>query len=212
VSEDDGWRRYVEAANALRLMAQARAEEVVRDLLASGETETDHVRQWSDDLLERSRIVVDELVDVVRVEVTRQLESLGLNSPEDLLRRLTETFTRSTRSGGGPAPEPAPPIDVRALPLPPSTSASVAQKAPSKGAPSQKTPVKKSAAKKAATAKKAPGKTVAPGKQTPAKKAAKGSTGSAARQNAPSTNQTTKKTANKTAKKTVSKKSPGRGS
>jgi polyhydroxyalkanoate synthesis regulator phasin len=207
VSEDDGWRRYVEAANALRQMAQARAEEVVRDLLASGETETDHVRQWSDDLLERSRIVVDELVDVVRIEVTRQLESLGLNSPEDLLRRLTETFTRSTRSGGEPAPVPDPPIDVRSLPLPASTSASVTQKAPSKRASSQK-----SAAKKGATAKKAPAKAVAPGKQAPAKKAAKGSTGTTARQNALSTNKTAKKAANKTAKKTASKKSSGRGS
>ena len=130
--DDDGWQRYVDAASALAQLARSRVEEIARDLRASGETEGGQARQWTDDLLERSRSVVDEVVEVVRTEVTRQLETLGLGSPEDLFRRLTETFGKSGSADRSPAPRERPPIEASATATAPRTKKSAATGSASK--------------------------------------------------------------------------------
>jgi polyhydroxyalkanoate synthesis regulator phasin len=153
--EDDGWQRYVDAASALAQLARARVEEIARELRASGATEGEQARQRADDLLERSRSVVDEVVDVVRTEVTRQLETLGLGSPEELFRRLSETFGRSGSADRSPPPRPVVPIEAAAAA--PGTeksastpSASKQRTAKPKGADKKKQPKKASASKKGA--------------------------------------------------------------
>jgi hypothetical protein len=151
--EDDGWQRYVDAASALAQLARARVEEIARDLRASGATEGEQARQRADDLLERSRSVVDEVVDVVRTEVTRQLETLGLGSPEELFRRLSETFGRSGSADRSPPPRPVVPIEAAApgTEKPASTpSASKQRTAKPKSADKKKQAKKASADKKGA--------------------------------------------------------------
>jgi len=184
VSEDDGWQRYVDAANALGQLARDRVEEIARDLLSTGESEGDHARQWTEDLLERSRSVVDDVVEVVRAEVTKQLEVLGLGSPEDLLRRLTETFAKPGR-GEGPGPHP----DVVAI-----DASSVTAPAPRSGA-------EKSEATAAASKQRAPKP-----KGADKKKAAKKQ--GASKKGAP---HTAERASQKTAATVKSKKSAGRG-
>jgi polyhydroxyalkanoate synthesis regulator phasin len=151
--EDDGWQRYVDAASALAQLARARVEEIARELRASGATEGEQARQRADDLLERSRSVVDEVVDVVRTEVTRQLETLGLGSPEELFRRLSETFGRSGSADRSPPPRPVVPIEAAAPGTEKSASTPSASKqrtAKPKSADKKKQPKKASADKKGA--------------------------------------------------------------
>ncbi|HXQ18578.1 MAG TPA: hypothetical protein VN781_03015 [Acidimicrobiales bacterium] len=166
MSEDEGWQRYADAANTLGQIARARVQEIARDLLATGETGGEHARQWTDELLERSRSVVDELVDVVRAEVTRQLETLGVRSPEDLLRRLTETFGRPGRPDRGSSRRDAP-IDVSPLERAATGSASKQKGSKAKAAD------KKKPAKKAAASKKSAPRGVAKASQKSAKSAKK---------------------------------------
>lgn len=178
MNEDDGWQRYVDAANALGQLARGRVEEIARDLLTTGESEGDHARQWSEDLLERSRSVVDDVVEVVRAEVTKQLAILGLGSPEDLLRRLTETFAKPGR-GEGPGPHPdAAPIDASsvtstATPKSEATGAASKQRTTKpKGADKKKPAKKAGASKKGAphTAGKAAQKTAGSAKKSASKR------------------------------------------
>jgi hypothetical protein len=192
VPEDDGWQRYMDAANALAQLARGRVEEIARDLLSTGEAEGDLARQWTDDLLERSRSVVDEVIDVVRAEVTRQVESLGLGSPEDLFRRLTETFGRYGRPDRSAPVRDAVAIDASSVTEPPRAARSEATGAASKQrAAKPRSADKKKAQKKASAspsgtphaAAKAAQKSGSPkkrsaAKKSPAKKAAqKKSTG-----------------------------------
>ncbi len=156
--EDDGWQRYVDAASALAQLARARVEEIARDLRASGATEGEQARQRADDLLERSRSVVDEVVDVVRTEVTRQLETLGLGSPEELFRRLSETFGRSESADRSPPPSPVVPIEAAATVAAPGTKKSVSTPSASK----QRTAKPKGADKKKQEKKASAGKKGAP--------------------------------------------------
>ena len=151
VPEDDGWQRYTEAASALAQLAANRVEEIARDLLSTGEAEGELARQWKDDLLERSRSVVDEVVEVVRTEVTRQMESLRLGSPEDLFRRLTETFGKYGRPDRSAPVREAVPIDAssvtRVVPL--------ATKSEATGAASKQRAAKPKGAEKKKPQKKA---------------------------------------------------------
>ena len=168
--EDDGWQRYVDAASALAQLARGRVEEIARDLRASGATEGEQARQWTDDLLERSRSVVDEVVDVVRAEVTRQFETLGLGSPEELFRRLSETFGRSGSADRSPPPRPVASIGASASAAAPRTKKSAATPSASK----QRTAKPRGADKKKQEKKASAGKKGAP--HAAAKAAQKGAT------------------------------------
>jgi hypothetical protein len=179
--EDDGWQRYVDAASALAQLARGRVEEIARDLRSSAGNEGDHARAWTDDLLERSRSVVDEVVDVVRAEVTRQLENLGLGSPEDLFRRLTETFGKSASADRSPPPREVVPIEASSSAAPPRAKKSATTGAASKqrtarpkGADKKKPEKKASAGKKGAphAAAQAAQKTAKSEKRSVAKKSA----------------------------------------
>jgi hypothetical protein len=195
MSDDDGWQRYVDAANAVRQLARSRVEEIARELLSTGESGGDHARQWTEDLLERSRAVVDEVVEVVRSEVARQLDTLGIGSPEDLLRRLTETFAWPGRTER-PQPRDAAPIEASSVTGP--ARPARAEKSAATAAPSkQRTPKPKGAGpkttKKAGAAKKG-----APhGAARAAQKTAKPDAKSSAKRSG--------------AKKSSTKKSAGRG-
>lgn len=173
MSEDEGWQRYADAANVLGQLARARVQEIARDLLATGEGGGDHAKQWTDELLERSRSVVDELVDAVRSEVTRQLETLGVRGPEDLFRRLTETFGRPGRTDRSASRTDAP-IDVSPL-APTATGAASKQKgSKTKGADKKKPAKKVTASKKGAPrgAAKAAQKSAKSAKKSASKKSA----------------------------------------
>ncbi|MHB8329345.1 MAG: hypothetical protein ACYDD6_06955, partial [Acidimicrobiales bacterium] len=159
--QNDGLKRYFEAALALTQITRARAEEVVRDLIRTGEVESTRAQDWVEDLVKTSRQRSEALLSTVRGEVKQQLAEIGITNIDDIARRVAETLgraesaaRRATRAPGRPRP---------------TERKATARNAPAKNAPARKAPAKKAPAKKA-PAKKAPAKK-APAKKAPAKKA-----------------------------------------
>src|SRR5579862_6487137 len=95
MSQTDGLRRYFEAALALTQITRSRAEEVVRDLIHTGELESNRAQDWVEDLVRNSRQRSEAFVGTVRSEVRRQLDELGLNDVNDLARRVAEVLDKA---------------------------------------------------------------------------------------------------------------------
>jgi polyhydroxyalkanoate synthesis regulator phasin len=156
--ENDLLKRLLDAGMTFTAMTQARAEDLIRDLVRAGEVQAEQAQSVIDELLDRSRRNSERLIDAVRAEIRQQMASLGLatkNDVERLERRIAEVSaargtrkattkkastrrsTKATRKAGG--------------------RASTAKKAPAKKATAKKAPAKKATARKA-TARKAPAK------------------------------------------------------
>lgn len=187
MARNDVLKRYLDAGMELVSLAQsradelqARAEELVRDLVKAGEVQADQAREAVADLVDRSRRNSERLLETIRAEVREQVTSLGLASQEDLDRmedRISGLVSAAT-------------ANLREL----------AEKAPSRGtakrAAKKAGGARKTAAKQAGGAKKTAAKKVTAAKKTATKRA-----GTAKKA-------TTKKagTAKRTAKKTTAKK------
>jgi len=187
MSQDDGFRKYLDAAESLAQVTRDRAEEFVRELMAIGEEEHDEAHDWVNDLVDRSRKASDALMDIVRSEISTQLGLLGIDSLEDMADRVADILRRSGDLGKVASSTL---IDAKAKTAERvATATAAAKKAATKKAPATKTAATKTAATKTA-ATKAPAKKTAT-KKTAAKKTA------------------TKKTAaKKAATKTAAKKAP----
>jgi polyhydroxyalkanoate synthesis regulator phasin len=147
--DKDAFQKYLEAGIAFTNMTRAKAEELVSELVQSGEFQGRDAKAKVDELIERSKKSREVLVTQVRHEVGRQLDHIGISSVEDLANQVADLLGRTADAG----------------------RAATAKKATAKKkAPAKKAAAKKAAAKKAA-AKKAPAKK-APAKKSPAKKAA----------------------------------------
>ena len=162
MAPNDGVRRYLDAGMALTQITRARAEELVRELVAAGEVERNRAQDWVEDLVKRSRETSEAFVTTISTEVRRQLTDLGITSLDEIARRVAEIL--------GDLPTAARSAGAR-------TTGAARQAATSTVAAAKKTgarqvaAVRKSGAKKAAPAKKAPAKK-APARKAPAKKAA----------------------------------------
>jgi polyhydroxyalkanoate synthesis regulator phasin len=90
VNQLDGLRRYLEAATTLTQITRGRAEELVRDLVASGELERTRAQEWIEDLLKRSREASEILLATISAEVDRQLGERGFKNLDldDLAQRV----------------------------------------------------------------------------------------------------------------------------
>jgi polyhydroxyalkanoate synthesis regulator phasin len=101
VTQLDGLRRYIEAATTLTSITRARAEELVRDLVASGELERGRAQDWIEDLVRRSREASEALVSTVSSEVDRQLGERGLKNfdLDDLAQRVAAIITMAGNAG-----------------------------------------------------------------------------------------------------------------
>jgi polyhydroxyalkanoate synthesis regulator phasin len=158
MAENDLLKRLLDAGMTFTAMTQARAEDLIRDLVRAGEVQAEQAQSVIDELLDRSRRNSERLIDAVRAEIRQQMASLGLatkNDVERLERRIAEVSaargtrkattkkastrrsTKATRKAGG--------------------RASTAKKAPAKKATARKATARKATARKA-TARKAPAK------------------------------------------------------
>lgn len=147
------FQRYLDAASGLTSLTAAKAEQVIKQLVRSGEAAGDQASELVDDLLERSRANRASLTSFVRAEVERAVKAAGVASAADL-ERLQKQVADLRRElvalgGGGGVPMAAPVKKATAKKTP-------AKKATAKKAPAKKTPAKKATAKKSA-AKKATG-------------------------------------------------------
>ncbi|QXC62031.1 hypothetical protein KSP35_04240 [Aquihabitans sp. G128] len=150
-------KRYLDAGMAFTAITQAKAEALVKDLVKTGEVQTEQAQAVVADLVERSRKNTEAFIDQVRQEISSSAESLGLATIADITRveKLIEAIKPGAKQAATAAKKSAP-----------AKKATAAKKTVAKKAPAKKAP----AAKKAA-AKKAPAKKAAAAKKTVAKKA-----------------------------------------
>ena len=151
-------KRYLDAGVAFTSITQAKAEALVKDLVKTGEMQTEQAQTAVADLVERGRKNTEALLEQVFAEIAERADSLGLATRADLGR--VEKLIESVRPG---ATKKAPAKKTAA-------SKPAAKKAAAKKTAAKKTATKKAPAKKTAT-KKAPAKKSA-AKKTAAKKTA----------------------------------------
>src|SRR4051794_17309589 len=118
---NDVLKRYLDAGMAFTQMTRSRAEAIVKDLVKAGELQQKQAQKQVDDLMERSRKNTEQLLDLIRNEITSQLSAMGLATKDDIARLESKI--------GAAAP---------------------VQKAPAKKAVAKKATAKKAPAKKAA--------------------------------------------------------------
>jgi len=159
MTENDGLRRYIEAGMALTQITRARAEELVQDLIRTGELERNRAQDWIEDLVRASRERSESLVATVRGEVRQQLREFGFTNIDDLAKKVAEVLARSSAAarkatgraaaatGAKRAAKKAPVKTAGAKKAPAKTAG--AKKAPAKKAGAKKGPAKKAGAKKA---------------------------------------------------------------
>ena len=165
-------KRYLDAGMAFTAMTQSKAEDLVKDLVRTGEVQTDQAQAAVADLLERSRKNTEAFVEQVIKDLAASAESLGLATRADLAR--IEKLIDSIRPGSAKKPAAKKAPAKKAVAKNAVAKKAVAKKAVAKKAVAKKAVAKKAVAKKA-VAKKAPAKKVATKKASattaPAKKA-----------------------------------------
>jgi polyhydroxyalkanoate synthesis regulator phasin len=146
MAQNDLLKRLLDAGMTFTAMTQARAEDLIRDLVRAGEVQAEQAQSVVDELVDRSRRNSERLIDAVRSEIRQQVANLGLATKDDidrLERRISDVSARTTP----------------------------ARKAPARKTTAGKTPARK-ATKAKATGKKSASK-AAGGRKTGARKASK---------------------------------------
>ena len=113
MTTNESWRRYLEAGAAVGQLTLARAEEIARGLLAPGEEERSNAWDEFEELTRFGRLMGEQLVEVARAEVTKQLETFGVGSLDQLWARISDLVgsagvdepDQSTRTGAMHVPE-----------------------------------------------------------------------------------------------------------
>jgi polyhydroxyalkanoate synthesis regulator phasin len=197
----DAWRAYLELALGVTEASRKRAEKVARDLLGRGEATAAQLQGAAEQLVAASRANRAGLVRLVRFEVERALNAVGLVTADevaelsarlrDLERRLDERGdvpAVPVEAAGGPAVHPgasaAGSTSDRSTAKPaatPVTKKAVAKKAVATKQPPGDATAKKPAARKAtaqeATAQKATAQRAAPAKAAGKRAATRKATG-----------------------------------
>jgi polyhydroxyalkanoate synthesis regulator phasin len=91
--------RYVTAGMAFSQLTRKRAESLVKDLVKEGEIGRDHANDWVEELVARSRRSAEHISELVRHEVKRQVDQLGLVNSDDVTK-IVERFVSAARSAG----------------------------------------------------------------------------------------------------------------
>jgi polyhydroxyalkanoate synthesis regulator phasin len=181
MAENDLLTRLLDAGMTFTALTQARAEELIRDLVRAGAVQREQAQESVEELLARSRRNSERVLEAVRSEIDDQLGKLDLATRGDI-ERLVQRFAdvaatifaqvapdRARSSSTTGSARTAAPAAVTS-----SSSTASAKKSAAKKSAAKKSPAKKSATKKA-PAKKAPAKKSAtkkaPAKKSPAKKA-----------------------------------------
>jgi polyhydroxyalkanoate synthesis regulator phasin len=187
-------KKYLDAGTVLGQVTRARAEEIVRELASAGDIQREQTQEWVDNLVERSRKTSEQILDLIRHEVSAQLSKIDATALETLAGQVSDLLKRSAAAGRSAtadaaahaakgaqaareaAEKVAPSAAKKKAAKKPATSTSSGASAPSQRAAAKKAAAKTVATKKAPAAKKAPAKkapaTRAPtAKKAPAKKA-----------------------------------------
>ncbi len=166
MANKDGFQRYLDAGIAFTTITRARAEELVHELVQSGEFPSEDARAKVEELIERTRNGRQALVTQVRQEVSRQLEGAGITNLEELAKQVAALLGRTAEAGRA-ATAGTEARTTKASKKAPGTSGPT--KGATRPAPAKKTTATKAAAKKSPARKAAA--TNAAGTKAPAKKA-----------------------------------------
>ena len=108
MAENNVLKRYLDAGMAFTAITQVKAEALVKDLVKTGEVQTEQAQAVVADLVERSRKNTEAFIDQVRHEISASAESLGLATIADITR--IEKLIEAIRPGSAkkaPASAPA---------------------------------------------------------------------------------------------------------
>ena len=159
--ENDLLKRMLDAGVAFTQMTQKRAEEIVNELVRTGEMRAEQAQTMVQDLVDKSRQNTERIIDSVRKDIREQVSGLGLatKAEVDALRAELASLRAPARPAATAAPRKAAPKKAAA-------------KAPAGPA---KRPAKTPAgpAKRAAKTPAGPAKRAAKTPAGPAKRAAK---------------------------------------
>ena len=132
--------------------ARARAEEFLRELSRAGGDTQERAQGALDDLMEGGRKGTEQLVTLIRREITTQLSSLGLATKDDLaaLERKLSAGRASTGTAKTAAPRSTTARKTAARKTAEATGSTAARTTAAKATAAKSTARKSTAAKKAA--------------------------------------------------------------
>ncbi len=142
MAQSPDWKQYLEAGMQFTAMTRSQAQRRARELVREGQLAQERMQAFVEDLLDTSRKRADELVEIVRREVARQLKALGI-SPDASRRSAPK---KATKKAGTKKKAPA------------KKKATAKKAAGTKGTSKKKSATKKSGTKKAAKKQAAPAK------------------------------------------------------
>src|SRR5580704_13459480 len=193
-------KKYLEAGTVFGQVTRARAEEIVKELVSGGDIQRGQAQEWVDNLVDRSRKTSEQVLELVRHEVSAQLSRIDSSAVENLANQVADILKRSAEAGRSATAGATTQATNRAQSV--RKSATKSAKSATKTAKSTATNTAK-AARKAAESVSPSGR-----KKTPAKKATSASAPKkTAAKKAAAKKTATKKTA---AKKTAAKKTAAR--
>jgi polyhydroxyalkanoate synthesis regulator phasin len=171
-------KKYLDAGTVLGQVTRARAEEIVKELASAGDIQREQTQEWVDNLVERSRKTSEQILELIRHEVSAQLSKIDATALETLAGQVSDLLKRSAAAGrsatadaAAHAAKGAQAAKDAAEKVAPSVAKKTKKaKKATTSAPAQRAEAKKAAAKTVAT-KKAPTATKAPANKAPAKKA-----------------------------------------
>src|ERR1700677_3781485 len=92
-------KKYLDAGTVLGQVTRARAEEIVRELASAGDIQREQTQEWVDNLVERSRKTSEQILDLIRHEVSTQLSKIDSTALETLAGQVSDLLKRSAEAG-----------------------------------------------------------------------------------------------------------------
>jgi polyhydroxyalkanoate synthesis regulator phasin len=100
------WRQALDTGMQFTALTRAEAQRRAQKLVREGQLAQERVQTFVDDLVRTSRDRADALVEVVRREIQRQVEALGIATKDDLdrlesrVRKAEKSAPKSKSSAG----------------------------------------------------------------------------------------------------------------
>ncbi len=110
MTTNESWRKYLEAGAAVGQATAARAEDIAKRLFDPDEEERESAWRDLEQLSRFGRVMGEQLAEMARGELTRQLKTFGNGSFEQFFDRIADLFGATA-----PAPEPPGPIEHEAV-------------------------------------------------------------------------------------------------
>src|ERR1022692_614009 len=92
-------KKYLEAGTVLGQVTRARAEEIVKELVSGGDIQRGQAQEWVDNLVDRSRKTSEQVLELVRHEVSAQLSRIDSSVVESLANQVADILKRSAEAG-----------------------------------------------------------------------------------------------------------------